>query len=323
MNQLSNKSYPWLVNIVHTYDAYEQAVSMNGWDVSYDQLSTGDFAGFTTDIQFLDIQILRERYDRSVHQSGTCTLGKRAFGTYFTAEGDSGFNGCKIKMGDISTLIGGERMDFITPTKVDMVGITVDSNILESYVESVGNFDINKRLANFHIIRSCHSQTSLSDFLNSITKMLEISPDSLKHSEMQRSLQDTILSNLISIVETSDELIKTRPSYETRRKVVERAKTYVNSHCDSPVTIEELCKVAGASQRTLQYCFEDVLMTNPVQYLRKMRLNGVRRDLKCSPTGSLTVQDAAEKWGFWHLSRLARDYRDLFGELPSQTLLSK
>ena len=26
------------------------------------------------------------------------------------------------------------------------------------------------------------------------------------------------------------------------------------------------------------------------------------------------------RWGFWHMSRFARDYRLLFGELPSETL---
>lgn len=32
------------------------------------------------------------------------------------------------------------------------------------------------------------------------------------------------------------------------------------------------------------------------------------------------VQEVAARWGFWHLSRFASDYRTLFGESPSQTL---
>ena len=32
-----------------------------------------------------------------------------------------------------------------------------------------------------------------------------------------------------------------------------------------------------------------------------------------------TVQEIAQRWGFWHTGEFAADYRRLFGELPSQT----
>jgi AraC family ethanolamine operon transcriptional activator len=48
-----------------------------------------------------------------------------------------------------------------------------------------------------------------------------------------------------------------------------------------------------------------------------VRLNGVRRELRST---AATVQDAAARWGFWHLGQFSRDYKRQFGELPSQTL---
>ena len=36
--------------------------------------------------------------------------------------------------------------------------------------------------------------------------------------------------------------------------------------------------------------------------------------------GEVSVQDAAARWGFWHLGQFSRDYKRQFGELPSQTL---
>jgi AraC family ethanolamine operon transcriptional activator len=71
------------------------------------------------------------------------------------------------------------------------------------------------------------------------------------------------------------------------------------------------------SRRTLQYSFQDVLQMSPVAYLRALRLNGVRRDLQAA--GDAPVGDVAARWGFWHLSRFAADYRRLFGERPSDT----
>jgi len=32
------------------------------------------------------------------------------------------------------------------------------------------------------------------------------------------------------------------------------------------------------------------------------------------------LSDIAARWGFWHLSHFAADYKSMFGELPSETL---
>lgn len=35
---------------------------------------------------------------------------------------------------------------------------------------------------------------------------------------------------------------------------------------------------------------------------------------------TITVSDIAKKWGFTHLGRFAKEYKALFGVLPSETL---
>lgn len=52
---------------------------------------------------------------------------------------------------------------------------------------------------------------------------------------------------------------------------------------------------------------------NPITYLRDVTLIHVRRELRLGDS----VTSAAPKWGFRHLSSFARDYRAMFGELPS------
>jgi AraC family ethanolamine operon transcriptional activator len=46
----------------------------------------------------------------------------------------------------------------------------------------------------------------------------------------------------------------------------------------------------------------------------------VRRELRDANPATTQVQDVAARWGFWHLSHFASDYRAMFGELPSDTL---
>ncbi|CAN0639748.1 helix-turn-helix domain-containing protein [Burkholderia cepacia] len=52
---------------------------------------------------------------------------------------------------------------------------------------------------------------------------------------------------------------------------------------------------------------------NPIAYLRDVRPNHVPREFRLGDS----VTSAAPKWGFRHQSSFARDYRAMFGELPS------
>jgi AraC family ethanolamine operon transcriptional activator len=58
----------------------------------------------------------------------------------------------------------------------------------------------------------------------------------------------------------------------------------------------------------------------PATYLRRVRLNGVRRALQQRSGVSTTVTDVALEFGFWHLGRFAEQYHELFGEAPHETL---
>jgi AraC-like DNA-binding protein len=109
------------------------------------------------------------------------------------------------------------------------------------------------------------------------------------------------------------------PTLERRKKLVDRACELMMGHADEPLSILEVCSRVGTSRRKLNYCFQDVLGTTPIKYLRSLRLNSVRRALRQAAPG-VTIQDIASHWGFWHLSQFAQDYRQLFGELPSDTL---
>ena len=87
----------------------------------------------------------------------------------------------------------------------------------------------------------------------------------------------------------------------------------------APPSIIDLCARLRISRGTVQNSFRAVTQTTPVNYIRCIRLNGVRRELLGSRAGEVSIGDAASRWGFFHLSHFAADYRSLFGELPSQT----
>jgi AraC-like DNA-binding protein len=95
---------------------------------------------------------------------------------------------------------------------------------------------------------------------------------------------------------------------------------YVEEHADAELTPELLARVGCVSVRTLHAAFAERLGVPPMAYVRTVRLAKVRAELLAGDPDGVRVTDVATRWGFFHQSRFAQQYRERFGELPSQTL---
>lgn len=100
---------------------------------------------------------------------------------------------------------------------------------------------------------------------------------------------------------------------------VRRVQDYLRAHAHEAVNATRLAEVAGCSLRGLYAGFQDFCGMSPMQYLRELRLDGVRADLLASGT-AVSVSGVALRWGFAHLGRFSAEYKTRFGELPSETL---
>ena len=102
-------------------------------------------------------------------------------------------------------------------------------------------------------------------------------------------------------------------------KIVHDAREYIRQHLASAISVEDLATATHTSPRTLFRAFSEVLGDTPRDYVRRLRLHRIRRELLSSDT--MTVSLAAQNWGMaGDLGRLSKNYRDLFGEYPSSTL---
>ncbi len=104
-----------------------------------------------------------------------------------------------------------------------------------------------------------------------------------------------------------------------RLPIVRRVEEFMRSNLAEPLTLRDLCGVARASERAVEYAFRDVYGVGAKQYLRILRLNQVRRELHAVPAGAAMVTDIAYRYGFWHLGHFSTAYRRLFGHAPRQT----
>jgi AraC-like DNA-binding protein len=103
-------------------------------------------------------------------------------------------------------------------------------------------------------------------------------------------------------------------------QIFRRAQAYILENLEEPISIDALCDAVAASRRTLHRAFLSVIDESPQAYVRRLRLHRIRHDLASESEAACTVALVANRWGIGELGRLAGLYRELFGELPSQTL---
>ncbi|HDR8999196.1 TPA: AraC family transcriptional regulator [Burkholderia vietnamiensis] len=99
---------------------------------------------------------------------------------------------------------------------------------------------------------------------------------------------------------------------------IRRAKDYVKAHAHEPISAEQLAQVAGVSVRSLYAGFKEYLGVSPMQYLRDLRMECARTELTSGEASN--VAGVALRWGFAHMGRFSNDYKQRYGETPSQTL---
>lgn len=107
-----------------------------------------------------------------------------------------------------------------------------------------------------------------------------------------------------------------------RFAAVRTCEAYMREHVDSPLTLSELSQITRMRSRSLINAFEAITGYSPMDYLKRLRLNGVYATLRRADRSQIRIIDVAMDWGFWHMGHFTKDYRAMFRQTPSQTLLA-
>jgi transcriptional regulator GlxA family with amidase domain len=95
-------------------------------------------------------------------------------------------------------------------------------------------------------------------------------------------------------------------------------RRYLEDHGERPIQQDELQSVLGVGGRRLRRLFAAVHGMSPARYLKRQRLELARARLQAGEHDRVT--DVGMSCGFNDLGRFASQYRNLFNELPSETL---
>ncbi|MFG3493466.1 AraC family transcriptional regulator [Streptomyces sp. NPDC047886] len=143
-----------------------------------------------------------------------------------------------------------------------------------------------------------------------------------QHPLVARPLEEALLTGLLLAADHPYRELLERPERALRPAPVKRVMDAVQERPEYPFTTGELAELGRVSVRRLQESFRAHVGMTPMAYVRDVRLARVREALLGAEPGAATVGETAWRWGFTHLGRFAAQYRDKFGETPSQTLKS-
>lgn len=100
---------------------------------------------------------------------------------------------------------------------------------------------------------------------------------------------------------------------------LDRIEAHIEAHWDQAVRIDTLVEVSGLNARAIFRLFQRVRGYSPMAFAKIVRLRQAR-EMLAAPQDSATVSQIAFRCGFSNHGHFARDYREAFGELPSETL---
>ncbi|WP_298283569.1 AraC family transcriptional regulator [Novosphingobium sp.] len=138
---------------------------------------------------------------------------------------------------------------------------------------------------------------------------------------LAQQFEDMLLTLLLEKL-ASDDAAQTRatPVSGAAPYYVRRAESFIAANAHHDIRIEEIAEAAGVSLRTIQYGFRKYRGMTPMHYVKQLRFNRARALLLCANGGRRKIAEIAAEIGCHNVSQFSRDYRQLFGESPSDTL---
>lgn len=144
---------------------------------------------------------------------------------------------------------------------------------------------------------------------------------SLEHSSLiANEIESTMLTMLLYIVEKNRGRYVKRPAIRICPPYLRRVEKYIKEHLHDNLSISDISQATNVNARTLFHSFKRYHGITPMAYIKMLRLRNVHQVLVAAEPSTTTVTEVATNWGFYHLGRFSADYKNVFKELPSETL---
>lgn len=218
----------------------------------------------------------------------------------------------------------GWELDAYTPDGYTNATLTVPAALFRAAVETSFPEIPEKFLQRGAILRIGRAeQESLRALLSETVKMIGDPEATIGGLALRSELERRLLDGFLGMLRAGSGVGAPNVSSRTVGAVshLRHAREFIRESTKGPVQLDDLCAHLGMSRRGVELMFRKSLGIGPGAFIRQQRLHGVRRELLMGNPKTWTVKQLAIEWGFLHMGHFSRNYRDLFGETPSETLM--
>jgi AraC family ethanolamine operon transcriptional activator len=211
------------------------------------------------------------------------------------------------------------EINLVMPANLELCSVQIEKIVFEDCLQIMERSDIDQKFLSKNILYSPATLPTIRAYLTQLKHLLEYQPHLLKLPHLKRLILEDFIPLLIDAIPLDTKPIKPL-SVVSRAKLVKQAEDYLLANLDQPITLKDLCQALHVSRNPLFSGFREMFGVSPMEYLKVQRLQGVRRSLKLADPEISSVMIIAQGFGFWSAGHFARDYKTMFGELPSETL---
>lgn len=138
----------------------------------------------------------------------------------------------------------------------------------------------------------------------------------------QNAVQDLwaeadLVTKLLTLQDSNISHILAKSDQHALPAGIRRALSFIHANLSEPIRLTDIAQFSEMNVRTLQKGFQRSFGVTPMQALHNARLDTAHYQLTVQQQKP-SVTDVAYSNGFSHLGRFSRDYKDRFGQLPSQ-----
>ncbi|MBP0021488.1 MAG: helix-turn-helix domain-containing protein [Cyanobacteria bacterium SBLK] len=212
------------------------------------------------------------------------------------------------------------EVNFISPPKGMITSIFVPTKLFQICASQLQRDDLGDRfLATNHVTLLPDGMGQLKAYLQELFRVVQHKTDWLQQPHIAKLVAEDFVPLLVRSIPLQG---KAKPALKPSRRapLIARAEKEMVDCLEQPLTLKELARRLGSSSSALSYGFKDIFGMSPMRYLKVRRLNAVRRYLKAGDPERHKVEALANRFGFWNAGHFTKDYKTLFGELPSKTL---
>ena len=288
-----------------------------GWDLDFRQLEKGTLDARVCAIKMAFGVILQVNFNRAFHQVGCAPKGLLTFGIPDVGVCEFGWCASKAKGGTLLNFNLESGFEGVSPAGFNGHTFSFDANALQDFAVSLGFDTALASLIEGSSYWNTTGTITLGHHLRQFSRVLaQNGPKVLSsYSEMINEEIATCILECLNGESEECEVI----SAGQKHVVLKRSMDILDNPDRLPITVARLCAEVATSLSTLKRVFLAEFGVLPKAYIRARCLSAIRDDLAKFSPGTRIV-DVANKWGFWHMGQFARDYRAMFGELPSNTL---